>query len=106
VTPGHLLPFELHYEPGRDGLVVTMVGELDLAAAGRVLALADLPEARTGQVVLDLTSLSFIDSFGVKAISALNEACRDLRYRGAQGVVARVLRIAKLDDKLEADPPT
>lgn len=104
MTPGHLLPLEVRYEPGREELVVAIVGELDLAAAGRVLALADLPEARAGRVVLDLARLSFIDSFGVKAISALNEACRDLRYRGAQGMVARVLRIAKLDATLKADP--
>ena len=62
----------------RDGVVLALAGELDLATVDLLTTrLADA--ARNGQsVVLDLSDLDFIDSSGIRAfLQATAEASRD-----------------------------
>jgi anti-sigma B factor antagonist len=56
----------LAVQPDRDRVIVRLVGELDLAVAGRVAAtVRELVDVGFGQIVVDLRGLSFMDSAGV-----------------------------------------
>jgi anti-sigma B factor antagonist len=61
----------LAVQPHRDRVIVRLVGELDLAVAGRVeTALEDLADAGFDQIVVDLRELTFMDSAGVHMLVA------------------------------------
>jgi anti-sigma B factor antagonist len=56
----------LAVQPDRDRVIVRLVGELDLAVAGRVEeAVKELADSGFGDIVVDLRGLSFMDSAGV-----------------------------------------
>lgn len=76
-------------------------GELDLASFDEATSrLGPLFEAQ-GDVVIDLSGVSFIDSSGIRLLIRVHQADHGgggLIVRSAQPQVARVLRIAGLDD--------
>jgi anti-sigma B factor antagonist len=91
----------------RDGLVrLTLRGELDLSTVDKVeheLAKAESADAPT--VVVDLSSLTFLDSTGLRAVVTADER---LRGRGGRLVIVRgpesvhrVFTITRLDERLE-----
>ena len=61
-----------------DEVVLTLVGELDVATGGRVKdALDELEQAPPGRLVIDLSLLSFLDSTGLAMFVGLDKRCRE-----------------------------
>ena len=91
----------------RDGLVrIALRGELDLSTVGRVQEELERAESsRPPLIVLDLGSLSFLDSTGLRAIVTADQRARDQGRRVAivrgPDSVDRVFSITKLGDRLE-----
>jgi len=91
----------------RDGLVrIVLRGELDLSTVKQVEE--EIMRAETSSsplIVLDLGSLSFLDSTGLRLIVAADQRARDQGRRVAivrgPGSVNRVFTITKLGDRLE-----
>ena len=100
-------------EVGGDGSSawVRPVGELDLDTVPHVDAeLAALREAGSGELVLDLRSLTFMDSSGLRLAIRWDAAAREQGFRFAvvpgPEVVQRVFRLTGMDAHLTvADPP-
>jgi anti-anti-sigma factor len=78
-----------------------LVGELDLLVYEKAdLALSPLFEA-PGDVTLDVSDLTFIDSSGIRLLVRLEGAIRErgvLHLRGASPHIARVFQVAGLPD--------
>ena len=87
------------------GRLVTVVGEIDVATAPE---LADyLVESGTGDVTVDLSGVTFLDSSGMRALHASNEWCKrhgsTLTIRGAPAHVRRVFEITGFDQVVNLD---
>lgn len=94
-------PFEIQVRPGAAGIVVT--GEVDLHTAP--LLTSTLNEAAggpSGEIVLDLAQVSFIDSYGLAALldarQLAMERGRTLVLGSPSNVVRRLLEVANLSD--------
>ena len=89
-----------------DGVLVALSGELDLASATRLEdELRSVEASQPGVIVLDLQALSFMDSSGLRSLLAADSRARE---RGSRLVIVRgdervqrVLRITRLDERLE-----
>lgn len=67
----------LTVEDSASTLVLRMVGDLDLAGIGQVMAALDrLDLATTTHLVLDLRELAFLDIAGLMTILRANDHCR------------------------------
>jgi anti-sigma B factor antagonist len=94
-----------------DGLLsARLIGELDLSSYDAATAsLSPLFEA-AGDVVLDMSELSFVDSSGIRLFIRLHQALHDrggLILRSPTPHVARVLEIAGLPElgiRMEKEP--
>ena len=91
----------------RDGLLqVALSGELDLSTVGKVQDELRRVEAREPTVVvLDLSSLTFLDSTGLRCVVTASERAREhdrrlVVVRGPEQV-QRVFAITRLDERLE-----
>jgi anti-sigma B factor antagonist len=85
---------------------LVLEGELDIASAERLeRELAAVEADSPGTLVLDLRSVVFIDSTGLRAVIAAAERARSNGRRlvivSAPGAVERVLTITQLDQRLE-----
>jgi anti-sigma B factor antagonist len=82
------------------GAVVTMLGELDLAAAPELQQALDEALAYDGGVEIDMRACGFVDSRGIAAmVSAarkLAEGGEVLRVKGAQERVRQIFELAGL----------
>lgn len=94
----------------RDGSGVRLLlqGEIDMNAAGCVAHVGEQAVAeRPGRIVLDLASVTFLDSAGIAAFVAIRNAAVDgaipVALAPGPGNVMRVLTIAGLVDVFEAD---
>jgi anti-anti-sigma factor len=89
-----------------DGVHVELSGELDLATAPKLEdELKRVENDSPTLIILDLRSLSFMDSSGLRALLAADARARDagrrlVLVRGDERV-QRVLRITRLDERLE-----
>jgi anti-sigma B factor antagonist len=82
----------------RDGCeVVTLGGELDLVNAARVSDTLDSATSGERKVVVDLTTLSFIDSSGIHAILAPRSGQQDIVIVCPPGNVRRVFDVTRID---------
>jgi anti-anti-sigma factor len=88
---------DLEVRCGRDGSVC-MSGELDMVSAHR-LAPEALELDGTGELVLDVSRLSFIDSTGIRAILnlAAKTAPRPVVIRHPRPNVEHVLNVVRID---------
>jgi anti-sigma B factor antagonist len=88
--------------------VVRVDGELDLATAPALSAAIAALEQPCDRIVLDLSTLAFIDSTGLSpAVAEYRRAARDgfdLVVAGADGQVLDVLRLTGLDVTLPLAP--
>jgi anti-sigma B factor antagonist len=91
----------------RDGLVrLTLRGELDLSTVGKVeQELRNAESSGPPTVVLDMSSLTFLDSTGLRAVVTADER---LRQKGGRLVIVRgpesvhrVFTITRLEERLE-----
>jgi anti-sigma B factor antagonist len=82
------------------GAVVTMLGELDLAAAPDLRKVLDEAIAYDGDVEVDMRACGFVDSMGIAAMVGaarqLAEGGRVLHVKGAQDRVRKIFELAGL----------
>jgi anti-sigma B factor antagonist len=89
--------------------VVSVMGEVDRATA-RALeqALLGVTEDRTGEVIVDLTGCSFLDSRGLGALVAtrgrLERSNRRMALVLSNRSVLRILQITHFDERFEIYP--
>jgi anti-anti-sigma factor len=100
-------PFAIETDEREDRVVITPRGELDMASAPE-LEQAVMPRLQdAGWVVLDLRSLDFIDSSGLRVVVGAHRTAdeRGGRFtcvRGAPGTtVHRIVEIAGIDGVIE-----
>ena len=92
--------------------VVFLRGELDLASAEAALDVL-IDALREGDLVIDASELSFIDSSGIRSIlEAYREANqgigtgRGVTVRAPTAQVRRVLQLTGIDNLIEEQAPT
>ncbi|MEA2472359.1 MAG: anti-sigma factor antagonist [Thermoleophilaceae bacterium] len=89
-----------------EGIHVELTGELDLASAPKLEdELKRVERDEPPVILLDLRPLSFMDSSGLRALLAADARAREggrrlVLVRGDERV-QRVLRITRLDERLE-----
>ena len=100
-------PFAIEIDEREDRVVVLPRGELDMASAPE-LEQTLMPRLESGSwVVLDLRSLEFIDSSGLRVVVGAHRAAEDgggrfTCVRGATGsTVHRIVEIAGIDGVIE-----
>lgn len=100
--------FEVSVSAGDPDGVATVrcSGELDIAGGPTLRSALDEAGQAGLDVVVDLTDLEFIDSSGLGVLVGAHknaaEQGRTMSLRGAQGAVAKVLRITGLTDVIPA----
>ena len=93
----------VYVQPGPEGIsVVRLDGRLDMLTAAQVKTLlAEETAAGRSRLVVDLASVSFIDSSGLGALISGLKAARlaggDMRIANAQEQARMVLEITRLD---------
>jgi anti-sigma B factor antagonist len=88
-------------EVSDDGTGAALRGELDLLAYERVSAELSPLFAAAGDVVVDVSGLSFVDSSGIRLFVRLQRALEErgrLHLRGATPHVASVFEVAGLPE--------
>jgi len=94
---------------GNGTAVVSVIGELDRATVPAFnRTLLDVSEAGTGEVIVDLTGCSFLDSAGLRALIATKERLersdRSLALVLSNPIVMRVIRLTRFDEWFEIRP--
>ena len=89
--------------------VVYVIGELDLATAPAFeRKLLDVTEAGMGEVIVDLSGCSFLDSRGLRALIAAKEQLgrvdRSLALVLSNPIVMRIFQITGFDECFEIRP--
>lgn len=100
-------PFAIDLEDRDDRVVIVPRGELDMASAPELEQMI-MPRIQDGKwVVLDLRSLDFIDSSGLRVVVGAHRAAEERTgrftcVRGAPGsTVHRIVEIAGIDGVIE-----
>jgi anti-sigma B factor antagonist len=91
--------FDVQPDPGLPGRF-TLAGELDLASAPALVSAVETAiEAGHRDIVLDVRTLSFVDSTGISAMIRLSNRLEggSITLVGPQTHVARVLRLVRAD---------
>ncbi len=88
------------------GLVVALIGELDLAEVGRVSRrMAKLEQESPPVVYLDLRKLTFLDSSGLQALVDADTrgraAGRRMVFIRGPSTVHRVFELTRLEERVE-----
>ena len=110
VTPGASQRFVVATEQLEGGVpVVSVIGEVDLATAPVLeRTLRDAAEAQTGEVIVDLTCCSFLDSRGLTALLAtrgrLTHSNRSLGLVLSNPNVLKIFQITGFDQIFEIYP--
>jgi anti-sigma B factor antagonist len=89
--------------------VVSVIGEIDLATAPAFeQALLGVAEDRTGEVIVDLTGCTFLDSMGLRALIAtrarLERSNRPLALVLSNPSVLKIFQITGFEDLFEIYP--
>jgi anti-anti-sigma factor len=95
-------PFAARADEWDGTVVVSLVGELDMATVSSAALVLRDAVARGKPIVVDMTGLRFFSSAGLTLLAQLNEARRnpplDVRLVGDQRVVIRPLELTGLRD--------
>ena len=102
-------PLEVTVREQGDLVHVLLRGELDISTAARLEDdLTRIEADRPATVLLDLSELEFMDSSGLRIILSADGRAREGGWRLVlvQGneMVQRVLRVTRLDERLEIVP--
>ena len=94
---------------GNGTAVVSVMGELDRATVPAFdRTLLDVTEAGTGEVIVDLTCCSFLDSSGLRALIATKERLersdRSLALVLSNPIVMRVFQLTGFDEWFQIRP--
>ena len=94
---------------GNGTAVVSVMGELDRATVPAFdRTLLDVTEAGTGEVIVDLTCCSFLDSSGLRALVATRERLersdRSLALVLSNPIVMRVFQLTGFDEWFQIRP--
>jgi anti-sigma B factor antagonist len=103
------MPFSYEIKPALVGTLVVLEGEIDLDAAPRLRHVLHREiAAHSGQVVLDLTGVHFVDSAGLGVLIGGTRRCResggDLTLRNVRPMILRLIRHVRLDQVLTIQP--
>ena len=101
VTPGASQRFVVATEELETGApVVSVMGEVDLATAPALeRTLAEVADEGTGEVIVDLTACSFLDSNGLRALNSVRPA-----IVLSNPNVLRIFQLTKFDKVFEIYP--
>jgi anti-anti-sigma factor len=103
VGPSECLRVEVVEEPER-GRAIVIGGEIDPGTAPQLRTVVEQAIGTGGDVVLDLTDVTFFDSAGVSlivsALQDLRSSGRQLVVRRPSAIVRRVLEVAQLTSEL------
>ncbi|HSE70525.1 MAG TPA: STAS domain-containing protein [Nocardioidaceae bacterium] len=100
-------PFDLEVRSLDDRTVLLVYGELDMATATRVSDAIDemVHAGLVGDVVVDVTALTFCDVRGLAALLGAHQTIRRaggrLTVSGASVMVRRLLDLSRLDSVME-----
>jgi anti-sigma B factor antagonist len=99
-------PFEVTIEERGDAVHASLRGELDISSSARLEdALRRIEADGPAILVLDLSGLDFMDSTGLRLLISADARARNAgrRFVLVQGneMVQRVLRLTRLDERLE-----
>jgi anti-sigma B factor antagonist len=94
---------------GNGTAVVSVMGELDRATVPAFeRTLLDVTESGTGEVIVDLTGCSFLDSRGLRTLIATRERLersgRSLALVLSNPIVMRVFQLTRLDEWFQIRP--
>jgi anti-sigma B factor antagonist len=97
---------EVTTQDSGEQVTVSLKGELDLSSVGKVQAELQRVEAEgPSLLILDLSSLTFLDSTGLRAVVTADERAREngRRFVIVRGpdAVQRVFSITRLEERLE-----
>lgn len=98
--------FEVAVNSDAGSAVVTISGELDIATAERLTkALDGLSVERDGRLVVDLSSVEFMDSTGLRLLITANRTAGEDGYAFAvvtgDSPAKRVFELTKMDDHIK-----
>ena len=98
----------LKMESAREGDVhrLQLLGEFDMAGAKAYEAeIARIEEAGAPQIVIDMSTLEFMDSTGLRLLLETDMRSREdsgrVRYVRPKGEVARLLQLTRVDERLD-----
>jgi anti-sigma B factor antagonist len=99
-------PFAAHVSSDEERALVRLIGELDVAVAPQAMqAIAQAELQRPAILELDLSTLAFIDSTGLRLMLSTRqralEAERRLLLRRGPDAVQRVFEVTALADRFE-----
>jgi anti-anti-sigma factor len=104
-------PFDVTIQERGEAVHVTLRGELDISSAPRLEEdLRRIEAEGPPLLILDLAKLDFMDSTGLRLLIAADSRAREAGRRLVVGqgneMVQRVLRLTRLDERLDivADP--
>jgi anti-sigma B factor antagonist len=100
---GEPADFAVEVEPGDESVVVHVTGELDMASAETFEAAVSSAPA-SSHVVIDLDACSFLDSAGVRVITAAMRGADRLSIVATDAGVLRVLEITGIDTLVSVFP--
>ena len=104
MTTPSTAPFHIDVRADGDNVTVHIAGELDAAATPCLRTYVDgvIATTTTGEVVVDLTDVSFIDSSGISALldarQRLTGERRRMRVANTSLPVARIFEMTGLRD--------
>lgn len=89
-----------------EGTRIELTGEVDIATAPQLeQALEPLLAQETGDLVLDLRGVTFLDSSGLRVVLVASRtataAGRRFVVDAGDGQVLRVIRLARVEDRLD-----
>lgn len=93
-------------EVGENAAVITLSGEMDIYSSPRLLEeIFTLADGGRPFIVLDLSTLDYLDSTGIGAISAGRKKVRDaggnIRLVSPSSLVTKVLRLTELEQTFQ-----